>query len=311
MNKFLKLGTVSMLAIVAATAANAAGYTCEELVEYTSCNTGYYLNNGECIPSNTCGAGNYINICPDGLDFMKDVCCNDEDEYCRISTNCNDEYDNYYAQACVKLIDSEIVRAEPINETITCTPCVAGTYQPNAGQYSCIKTPAGNFSAPGATQYTACTPGTYSLSGAATCSTCPTHEYTNAKGETVTVPATSLAGAAGVLACYVDPNTYFTDLTGTYHFKSNCSFSLGNPTSAEECQQIYGGIWTGSHSADNEYCCEVTQEFASAIITTQSDCESVSFNEYEPNWYNGECHCKGNAAWAVRGGKLVCERIDY
>jgi len=43
MNKLLKLTSVSMLAIMTATNANAAGYTCEELIEYTSCNPGYSL----------------------------------------------------------------------------------------------------------------------------------------------------------------------------------------------------------------------------------------------------------------------------
>ena len=65
MNKFLKLTGVSVLTIVAATGANAAGYTCEELIEYTSCNDGYYLNSGDCIEGATCGAGNYLaHVCP-------------------------------------------------------------------------------------------------------------------------------------------------------------------------------------------------------------------------------------------------------
>ena len=67
MNKLLKLTGVSMLAIVAASNANAAGYTCEELIEYTSCNTGYALLDGDCV----CDGGYYTNgdkctICPIG-----------------------------------------------------------------------------------------------------------------------------------------------------------------------------------------------------------------------------------------------------
>jgi len=55
MNKLLKLSAVSMLTIVATTAANAAGYTCEDLIEYTSCNENYALVDGDCILS--CGPG--------------------------------------------------------------------------------------------------------------------------------------------------------------------------------------------------------------------------------------------------------------
>jgi len=66
MNKFLKLTGVSMLAIVAASNANAAGYTCEELIEYTSCNAGYYLYT---MTSSDC---------PAGYQYGKDVCYNED-----------------------------------------------------------------------------------------------------------------------------------------------------------------------------------------------------------------------------------------
>ena len=57
MNKLLKLTGVSMLAIITANGANAAGYTCEELIEYTSCNPGYYLNTASSYPDYTYGKG--------------------------------------------------------------------------------------------------------------------------------------------------------------------------------------------------------------------------------------------------------------
>ena len=67
MNKLLKLTGVSILTIMATANANAAGYTCEELIEYTSCNTGYALLDGDCV----CDGGYYTNgdkctICPIG-----------------------------------------------------------------------------------------------------------------------------------------------------------------------------------------------------------------------------------------------------
>ncbi|MBR2412378.1 MAG: hypothetical protein IKB10_01800 [Alphaproteobacteria bacterium] len=67
MNKLLKLTGVSVVAIMTAMGANAAGYTCEELIEYTSCNTGYALLEGDCV----CDGGYYTNgdkctICPIG-----------------------------------------------------------------------------------------------------------------------------------------------------------------------------------------------------------------------------------------------------
>ena len=49
--KKIKLCGVSLCTLLAATGANAAGYTCEELIEYTSCNPGYYLNAGTSCPA--------------------------------------------------------------------------------------------------------------------------------------------------------------------------------------------------------------------------------------------------------------------
>ena len=50
MKKYLIVG-VSLFALFAANNAMAAGYVCEELIEYTSCMDGYYLTNGDCIAS--------------------------------------------------------------------------------------------------------------------------------------------------------------------------------------------------------------------------------------------------------------------
>ncbi len=57
MHKFLKLGSVSMLAIVAVTNANAAGYVCNDLIEYTSCSAGYYLKSNKCPAGYSYGTG--------------------------------------------------------------------------------------------------------------------------------------------------------------------------------------------------------------------------------------------------------------
>ena len=258
MNKFLKLTGVSMLAIVAATNANAAGYTCEELVEYTSCNDGYALSMAECVDIPTCSVGNYSTpSCPDGYELEVAVC-----------------------------LDKNGV----LHSAIDSNDCVSG-YNGTFSDYAC-SSDSGNYE-----------PVVYA------CESCPSTGLVDPNNNPIL--ATTNTGATSVAECYVKPGVDIKGEHGTYHFKSNCSFSLGNPTSAEECQQIYGGIWTDTHSTGDEYCCEVTQEFASAIITTQSDCESVSFDEYEPSWYNGECYCENNAAWAVKDGKLVCERTDW
>ncbi len=93
MQKLLKVSGVSILAIVATTGANAAGYTCEELIEYTSCNSGYALSVGSCVQSIACDAGLYsAPACPDGYDYSKYWCKSGE----------SSGYDNTSEESCIE-----------------------------------------------------------------------------------------------------------------------------------------------------------------------------------------------------------------
>ena len=94
MNKLLKLTGVSMLAIMTATNANAAGYTCEELVEYTSCNPGYSLTVND-------------TRCPDGYMYLENMCHSYDYLYEGYSREAceNEEVDmdfHYYGNICVE-----------------------------------------------------------------------------------------------------------------------------------------------------------------------------------------------------------------
>ncbi len=220
MNKFLKLSGVSILAIIATTNANAAGYTCEELIEYTSCNPGRTLVDGDCV----CDAGYYTN-------------------------------------------------------GDTCDICQAGTYSSIDSE--------------------SCTP-------------CPTYTYTNASGQNVTVDATSAAGATSADACYIGPDKYFTDLTGTYHFKSKCSYSnkitwKTSVTNEEECAAVAKATgdnweWTyveGSDYTDDDACYlqdmekyNVNDLSPSYMPQTQSECEEMAgYGDGETlYWADGECN---------------------
>ena len=240
MNKFLKLTGVSMLAIMTANAANAAGYTCEELVEYTSCNPGHYLSP----------------ICSDGYTPVLGLCAyyemNGDFVVGQTADSCG-EYDmyEYKGDGCIKEtityedIDGYLSEVKTIDfvkatsDTISCTPCPAGTscagdtsqlskcpsgtYQPSTGQSSCIPAPAGNFVADnsssmfGATAYTACAAGTYqSSTGKSSCSLCPAGSYcattglSAATGECA-IGTYSLSGATACLSC---PATGLTDKDG-------------------------------------------------------------------------------------------------
>ncbi|MBR2412250.1 MAG: hypothetical protein IKB10_01125 [Alphaproteobacteria bacterium] len=121
MNKFLKLTGVSILAIVAAANANAAGYTCEELIEYTSCEAGYYISyRGE--------------TCPSGYTYRTDVGIETMDD--RVWFNCEedgDACDKIYGNLCVldSVKEGDDVEGndwyiQPIGSNGICNECPTG-----------------------------------------------------------------------------------------------------------------------------------------------------------------------------------------
>ncbi len=117
MKKFL-FGGVSMLAIIATTNANAAGYTCENLVEYTSCNGGYTLSVGECVEIPTCSAGTYAKYqCPSGYNLLFGVCIDGNNGYTDEQMFSDDCDGAYYEFACGNGSDY----AKPVE--YTCASC--------------------------------------------------------------------------------------------------------------------------------------------------------------------------------------------
>ncbi|MBR2412801.1 MAG: hypothetical protein IKB10_04025 [Alphaproteobacteria bacterium] len=196
MKNILKLTGVSMLAIMAASGANAAGYTCEELIEYTSCNDGYYLNDGKCIESTSCPSGSYLRMyCPGGYGIYH----NEESFVCGDGSN-----------------------SVPNME----------------------------------------------------CTECPSVAMTDKDGKVVTVK--SRPGSIGVGSCYIDPNAYFKDNAGIYHYKSNCSVHIWETSldTAEECS-YHGFMWLESWGSDGDknICGIVPELMAKYLPTTKEECD--------------------------------------
>jgi len=156
MQKILKLTGVSVLAIMTTANANAAGYTCEELVEYTSCSPGYYMTEVD-------------SRCPDGYYYETDICVYDEDgnaEYGYSEEECLDEEymggKAWYAQGC---FSDDSWTYEPLADggavTSTCLECPAGSYCVGGTEDTAVVAP--------------CADGTYQPEkGKASCETCPT-----------------------------------------------------------------------------------------------------------------------------------------
>jgi len=319
MKNILKLTGVSVLAIVAATGANAAGYTCEELIEYTSCNDGYYLNSGKCIEGTTCGAGNYLKvICPEEYRYS-DNWMYDSDTgswYDEGSPGLMD----VFGPGCV---DENTGGLEAfVAATYECTTCAAGTYQNVAGQSSCITCPAGSeCPTAGLASHTLCEVGEYSVAGAVACLTCPEHTYTNADGQNITVAATTTAkGAGSVTECMISPDSYFTDGKGTYHFKSNCMHNtnvLGldpniSVTSEAECAAV-GGNWRRFEEIDGEDNIVSSDYFCLLENLTEEQCNEISEYGFVLD-EAGACTCGdaendagGYPGWDANGFGCVAE----
>ena len=309
MKKFL-IGGVSLFAILSAVNANAAGYTCEELIEYTSCNPGYYLNASR--PT-----------CPDGYSYITGACHIEEDPsggyasaeecaeaYCDWYGDCEDiseAYDNYLGDGCLKSgYDEEVgewvgydfIPASDVSSSSTnCIECpagsscnggtedkqlcAAGTYQPNTKQSSCLTTPKNNYSLAGAVNYTPC----------------PATNLTDKDGKTVTA-TTAGDGATSIMSCYVGSEWYFKNAKGTYHFTSNCNaFDMATATAAQiaaRCQSM-GGNWQ-----ETEQFCEIQYD----TPTTESACDASPFCYLE----DGNCQCDCSvAAVDLETGQQYCK----
>jgi len=220
MNKLFKLTGVSMLAIVAASGANAAGYTCEELVEYTSCNPGYYLEKAECPDEYTY----YSSLCryspDDGASYL-DECSKEECD--------GDEFCTYLGTGCAYALRAEGESAFiQTGEDGMCNLCPVGSICAG-GTAGAIQCPAGSYCATtGLSQPTGkCNVGTYSYAGAtsASCTACPSTGLTDINGAVVNGTTLS-AGSTGITACIVGSDAQFKDDAGIYHYKQNCSFDL-------------------------------------------------------------------------------------
>ena len=270
MQKILKLTGVSMLAIMTASGANAAGYTCEELIEYTSCNPGYWLS-----------TTTSDNRCPDGYTYSKTWTIYDGSPTEEVTSNneCTDDfYCNWLGEGCFYYVDEDREELEDNGDPVNCmydaseyldicfveanltaitstsqcnecpagsscaggtagaVACAAGTYQPEKKQTTCISAPVGNYVADtGATSYIAC----------------PVSGLTDANGNVVSV-TTESTGATSSSACFVAKGTEFKDNKGTYHFTENCSFDFWVASIDGTCPEGYVYIDENDIMADSE-----------------------------------------------------------
>ena len=330
MKKFL-IGGVSLFAILSANNALAAGYTCEELIEYTSCNDGYYLNAGDCIEGATCGAGNYLmGTCPDGYVYSNAWCWENE-EWIK---DCDEGiYEVEFGRGCLKgdeddpeswmWADASAFTASGVSAT--CTPCVAGSYQNQAGQYSCSLCDAGTYQPEsGKTSCIDAPVGNYVAGvGATSYTACPATGLTDRSGATV-VATTASTGSTALSACIVGENVEFQDTKGIYHFKSDCAYSVvswnASLTEAGGCSVLAAAEENSDMNwqSDSDYGCMADVDgwdmsgegdhVTSFAPKTEAACNALNeenAHEGSVEWRDGKCECSGNY-WIFDENGLGC-----
>ena len=314
MNKLLKLTGVSMLAIVAATGANAAGYTCEELIEYTSCSPGYYLNSST--------------ACPDEYAFRAGVCIADLFFYSGTSDGvCQNDMDgNYLGDRCVlgHIEEGDDVTSwwqgefddygelfADLSSAADCVTCPAGSTCAG-GTADAEECPAGSYCEGAGLSAVSgkCALGSYSTGGVTSCTSCPSTGLTDKDGKTV-VATTAATGSTSASACFVGQNWYFQDTKGVWHFKSNCNaFDASTATKAEKqarCESFGGEFVYEDDGMDNyvEYC----ENYNFTEPTTEDACSAIEFCYWHDNDmdYGCQCECIGSWLFDLETGVTYCD----
>ena len=310
MQKILKLTGVSILAIVAAANANAAGYTCEELIEYTSCNAGYYFVK-------------FSTECPDGYTLRASMCIDAVEDFPTFNvsesecTQYNEE-NEYYSNVCVRssvvgsddyITDDDFT--QPIGaEKSDCLLCPAGSYCAGGDVAVAIAKPCTEgwyCSKEGLTAPEAqCTTGTFSFAGATSCSICPAHVVKNSDGEYISVAATTDGlGATGFSACYIDSEVYFEDDKGKYHFNQKCSFNDGDEYGMAFYKSADGtcmdGYMYGESANEYEEDGETYLTGCFALPSSEEDCMNADYSGGEVYWDGKQCICPHGFAIEMTG----------
>jgi len=295
MQKILKLSTVSILAVMTANGAHAAGYTCEELIEYTSCNAGYYLS-----------------VCPDGYSYFSKACYESGGVFnTETQSECENEIiGTWYGAGCANINENDYVADSldfnfiPTTSTKSCWQCQAGTYCAN-GATRPTTCPAGSYCATaGLSAVTGvCAVGSFAGAGATECTSCPVTQLTDINGNTVSA-TTASTGSTHILACIVTPDAEFADDKGIYHFKSDCSYSPASypATVIGECIEGYSYVIKYSAGGSEEVgtCYAISQEECNA-----NNNELATVPEEDLSWQNGHCIC-ASGGWQIGNGKPYC-----
>ena len=291
MKKLLQLTGVSVVAIMTTMCANAAGYTCEELIEYTSCNPGYYLSAQD-------------DRCPEGTMYITGVCdwteSYDNVQWNMTEAECYEEESSavYRPEACLRYdnLDEENSWADGVDLTtpngssvvMSCNECPIGsTCAGNTA--AAVPCPAGSYCATaGLAQPTGvCAIGSFSFAGASACSTCPAAPMKDKDGNVVTT-TTESAGATSFTACYIDRNAYFADDKGIYHFSQNCAFSENDGYGFDFYESADGTCINGymyGEDMDSHVGCF-------RLPSTEEECLGTDYGS-SPNWDGQKCVCPG------------------
>ena len=273
MKKLLQLTGVSIVAIMTANVANAAGYTCEELIEYTSCNPGYFLNR-------TFDGDNFT--CPSGYTARKNACYHIDNEYWMNASSAQDCLSRggaWYGDVCVAgssydgyifapagsscptgykyypengcwdnyakdILDAEDCAAEEflwVDQGAGCYNTAGDfatlTIQAGAGGVVCDLCPAGSSCSGGTDAATACYEGEYQPNtGQTSCLTTPAGNYSGFGAVNYTACSVgTYQPQAGSYECLVCPAGSYCGTAGLAAVSGVCAIGEYSSVGASAC----------------------------------------------------------------------------
>lgn len=260
--------------------------------------------------------------CPDGYTYRTGVCIDgggnihfDEDQ-----SSCEDEnvyWGSFDGDICVKsdLVEGDEVTpiedwsAQPTaSAPKNCSECPIGSTC-TGGTTAAVPCPAGSYCATtGLAKPTGlCALNSYSTGGATTCSACPATELTDKDGKTV-VAKTATTGTDTPAKCFIDPNAYFKNTKGTYHFKSNCAFDLASQPTCEYFDLFMQNNPTDyTCKEDPDYDEDAEDQMHHFCDSEDSDCITnhiQNCNLYRTAYENEECDDDG--CFVDLGNGITC-----
>ena len=320
--KKIKICGISLCALLCATGANAAGYTCEELIEYTSCMPGYALKVD--IEDNRCPEGHEVSaeaLCY-SYEFgewsslteaeCKEECFYDREEYpdtygyLDCSVKGPGGYMYYEAgEACIDWEEYDNAGGMMLRNV------VSGINGSITSLSQCNECPAGSACAGGTAAAELCASGTYQPnSKQASCIDAPAGSYVAGTGATSFTACAegSYQPTVGQASCLECPAGSYCATTGLSAVSGQCTAGTFASVGASECSTCPEHVYVNANGQTVSVPATTVPEIGAGNIVACVIDSGKTFTDIK-----GTYHFKENCAYEKPIFKQACmeyQKID-